>query len=235
LQVFTPDQIERYLRCPLAETFTDDLFAQTMIATVYGIFQNPDQVKRVNTLLYLRDLLCQAWVAQGNKVDWVARHKAIPFIANRIGQVLRDYEFLMPMTKIRVIVPQISSWPSTEGPNREIAVEYAIARPWRKEVPWLVVSLRRARAPQYWKYPDYIALTRWLHAQQRDRMKNYEILHVPILNGESWIEKDLELPLVRRQVNTILDAIEVKHQFARPGAHCEHCTMPRCLEKIHGV
>jgi len=172
---------------------------------------------------------------QGSQVDRTAGHLRIPAIASRIGKVLRDYQIIMPMTKIRMIVPELGGFLSAgNGPNREIWVEYAVARPWRKDVPWLCVSLRRSRAPQYWKYPDYIALTRWLHIQQRDRMKTFEILHVPILNGESWIESNIDLPLVRRQINTILDAIEIKTQFARPGAHCENCTKPRCLEKIHG-
>ena len=79
-------------------------------------------------------------------------------------------------------------------------------------------------------YPDAVSLARWLHLQTRDKFKPIEILNVPLLNGKSWITRDLSLPLVRRQVNAMLLAMQQEHQFARPGAHCESCVGRRCLE-----
>jgi hypothetical protein len=115
----------------------------------------------------------------------------------------------------------------------QIDVSYAIARLRRKDAPCLAVNLRRSKAPQYHQYPDFVGLARWLHLQTREPFKNIQILHVPVLNGGAWIERDVSKPLVRRQLNTILRTASEKEQFARVGPHCETCCSRRCLNETH--
>jgi len=204
-----------------------------MLDAVRDLFRRPDQVQAY-TLSYLRDLLCDAWKPQSKEVSQKYRdagNRSIAGIAYRVAQVFRDYQTVMPLQLNKMLVPRIE-----EGlANREVLVEYALMKRWRSDDTQYVVNIRRSRPPSFWKFPDYVGLTRWLHAKQRDIWGELPILHVPVLNGKVWIERGLEMPLVRRQVNTILDAMSVEHQFARPGAHCEQCTQPRCLEKIHGM
>jgi hypothetical protein len=110
---------------------------------------------------------------------------------------------------------------------------YAVAKPWRKDEPWLCVNLIRSRSPTYGQYLDLVSLSRWLDLQTRERHREIRILNVPLLAGKSWITSGLSKPLVRRQVNSILTVIEGEQKFARPGAHCEACVSRKCLEMTY--
>ena len=121
--------------------------------------------------------------------------------------------------------------------QRHRAGTYAVAKPWRKDDPWLCVNLIRSRSPTYGMYLDLVSLSRWLDLQTRERHREIKILNVPLLAGKSWITSGLSKPLVRRQVNAILTGIDGASQetqkFARPGAHCESCVSHRCLEMTY--
>jgi hypothetical protein len=60
-----------------------------------------------------------------------------------MADVLRDYQIVVPVMPYKLVLE--------EG---QIDVSYAIARPWKKDAPWLAVNLRRSKAPQYYQYPD---------------------------------------------------------------------------------
>jgi hypothetical protein len=220
-------QLQNYVRCPLTQLsgFAEPVFGRIMLEAVRTAMAQSLSRPMDSTVPSFRNLLSARWSQYRHKQadgEYYKGHRNIPFIAKRIADTLRDYQIVVPVLPYSLVLE--------EG---QIDVEYAIARPWRKDAPWLVFNLRRSKAPQYHQYPDFVALARWLHLQTRERFKDIQILHVPVLNGKAWIERDLSKPLVRRQLNTILRAARERDQFGRVGPHCETCCSRRCLNETH--
>jgi hypothetical protein len=220
-------QLENYVRCPLTQHsgFAEPVFGRIMMEAVRTAMAQSLGRPEDSTASSLSHLLSKRWsnyhMRQADP-DYDRGQRRIPFIAKRIADTLLDYQIVVPVLPYTLVLE--------EG---QIDVEYAIARPWRKDAPWLAVSLRRSKAPQYHQYPDFVALARWRHLQTRERFKDIQILHVPVLNGKAWIEQDLSKPLVRRQLNTILRAARERDQFGRVGPHCEMCCSHGCVGETH--
>jgi hypothetical protein len=184
---------------------------------------------KLRDLKAIRDMYSKSWEALKSVTEphvYNFGHRKIPRIALRVVYLIRDYKIVVPPVQIDLALEQ-----------GILAVEYAVAKPWRKDEPWLCVNLVRSRSPTYGMYPDIVSLSRWLDLQTRERHREIKILNVPLLAGKSWITSGLSKPLVRRQVNAILTVIERSSQevqkFARPGSHCESCVSHRCMEMTY--
>ena len=223
--------LSSHLKCPVGD-FRDDPFWDIILATTKSILRDAAGM-RLRNIKEIRDLYSKAWEAMKSVTEPHAYnfgHRKIPRIALRVVYLIRDYKIVVPPVQILLDVGL--------GADRgSITVEYAVAKPWRKDEPWLCVNLIRSRSPTYGQYLDLVSLSRWLDLQTRERHREIRILNVPLLAGKSWITSGLSKPLVRRQVNAILTVIEGASQdaqkFARPGAHCEACVSRKCLEMTY--
>jgi hypothetical protein len=219
--------LSSHLKCPVGD-FRDDPFWDIILATTKTILRDAAGMK-LRDLKAIRDMYSKSWEALKSVTEphvYNFGHRKIPRIALRVVYLIRDYKIVVPPVQIDLALEQ-----------GILAVEYAVAKPWRKDEPWLCVNLVRSRSPTYGMYPDIVSLSRWLDLQTRERHREIKILNVPLLAGKSWITSGLSKPLVRRQVNAILTVIERSSQevqkFARPGSHCESCVSHRCMEMTY--
>src|ERR1017187_2834521 len=227
----TESDLCSHLRCPVGD-FRPDPFWDVILATTKSILRDASSM-RLRNLKEIRDLYSKAWEGMKSVTEPHAYnfgHRKIPRIALRVVYLIRDYKIVVPPVQILLDV-------GLGAERGSITVEYAVAKPWRKDEPWLCVNLIRSRSPTYGQYLDLVSLSRWLDLQTRERHREIKILNVPLLAGKSWITSGLSKPLVRRQVNAILTVIEGASQdaqkFARPGAHCEACVSRKCLEMTY--
>ena len=223
----TESAISSHLKCPVGD-FRPDPFWDIILATTKSILRDASTM-RLRNLKEIRDLYSAAWEAMKSVTEPHAYnfgHRKIPRIALRVVYLIRDYKIVVPPVLIDLALERGT-----------LGVDYAVAKPWRKDEPWLCVNLVRSRSPTYGQYLDPVSLSRWLDLQTRERHRDIRILNVPLLAGKSWITSGLSKPLVRRQVNAILTVIEGASQeaqkFARPGAHCESCMSHRCMEMTY--
>jgi hypothetical protein len=219
------EAVSLYLKCPLT-TPKIDLHEQMVFRVLSRVLLKAHDYIGTYSVSYLRDLLSKGWESYfGNVPDaeYFGGHRKNPGIAKRIGDLIRDYQFLGPLVSYDLVLDGF-----------RITGEYAVARPWGKDLPWLCVSLRRSKPSRYYPYPDFVAYARWLHLQSREPGRDIQILHVPVLHGEAWIEKDVSLPLVRELLDEILALMRRTIQVPHAGPHCKSCVLPRCLEKTHG-
>jgi hypothetical protein len=219
--------ISSHLKCPVGD-FRPDPFWDIILATTKSILRDASSMRPRN-LKEIRDLYSKAWEGMKSVTEPHAYnfgHRKIPRIALRVVYLIRDYKIVVPPVQIDLALERGT-----------LGVDYAVAKPWRKDEPWLCVNLIRSRSPTYGQYLDPVSLSRWLDLQTRERHREIKILNVPLLAGKSWITSGLSKPLVRRQVNAILTVIEGASQdaqkFARPGAHCEACQSHKCLEMTY--
>jgi hypothetical protein len=219
------EAVSLYVKCPLT-TPKIDLHEQMVFRVLSRVLLKAHDHIGTYSVSYLRDLLSHNWEKYRgavSDVEYFGGHRKNPGIAKRIGDLIRDYQFLGPLVSYELVLNGCS-----------ITGEYAVARPWRKESLLLCVSLRRSKPPQYYPYPDYVACARWLHLQSREPGRDIQILHVPVLRGEAWIEKDVQLPLVRGLLDEILELMRRPLKVPNAGPHCKSCMLRNCLEKIHG-
>jgi hypothetical protein len=142
-KMVTEHQLETYLRCPLSAGWVELAFTDTCMSAVRRLIDRAAQEPGKVDTPYVREYLAGAWsnYADGSK-EYITGHKKIWMIAKRVADVLRDYEIVVPTVGYSLALDQSS-----------LACAYAVARPWRKDAPWLCVSLRRSKAPQYYRSP----------------------------------------------------------------------------------
>lgn len=218
----TASDLVAFTRCPVG-TFRSDPFMDSILTTSKSLLRLASETK-LTELKDARDVFSKSWAAdktvEFKRSDVYLRgHSQIPGIALRVVQLIRDYQILIPPMRVDLILDRGT-----------IEVDYAVAKPWREDKPILCLSLNKSRPAHFWRYPSAVGLSRWLDLQQRQSHKDIQLLNVPLCNGKPWITKGYSVALVRRQLNSILDAKQATGPYARPGAHCESCSKPQCLE-----
>jgi hypothetical protein len=86
--------------------------------------------------------------------------------------------------------------------------------------------------PAYCQQPGAIELIRYVHLMASTDYTVPGVYHLPLFRGEPWKMKSFDLPLVRKAVTSILDAVR-NTDHPVPGSHCEDCIGKRCRSLAH--
>ena len=90
----------------------------------------------------------------------------------------------------------------------------------------------RVIQPKLMYVPDYRALARWMTMQFRSEPK-IGLLHVPLVFGKEWSEMELDLELVKKWLNSIMEQADYVPTYPVAGSHCRTCPAP-CTEVFCG-
>jgi hypothetical protein len=86
--------------------------------------------------------------------------------------------------------------------------------------------------PVHCQQPGAIELFRYLHLMGATDYISPGVYHLPLFRGEPWKMRDFDLPLVRKAVASILNAVR-NTDHPVPGSHCEDCIGKSCRSLAH--
>ena len=86
--------------------------------------------------------------------------------------------------------------------------------------------------PAYCQQPCAIELIRYVHLMGATDYTSPGVYHLPLFRGEPWKMKNFDLPLVRKAVASILNAVR-NTDHPVPGSHCEDCIGKSCRSLAH--
>jgi len=86
--------------------------------------------------------------------------------------------------------------------------------------------------PAYCQQPGVIELIRYVHLMGATDYTSPGVYHLPLFRGEPWKMRDFDLPLVRKAVASILNAVR-NTDHPVPGSHCEDCIGKSCRSLVH--
>jgi hypothetical protein len=86
--------------------------------------------------------------------------------------------------------------------------------------------------PAYCQQPGAIELIRYVHLMGATDYTSPGVYHLPLFRGEPWKMRDFDLPLVRKGVASILNAVR-NTDHPVPGSHCEDCSGKSCRSLAH--
>ena len=167
----------------------------------------------------------------GHTAEWAPDHQQAYYAGLRAGNtaVRKTYLFLQHYEVLKPVEAY-----SVECAGDCIEGEYAVVlrRHDRRTDERPMILQAHEWRPAYCQQPGAIELIRYVHLMASTDYTVPGVYHLPLFRGEPWKMKNFDLPLVRKAVTSILDAVR-NTDHPVPGSHCEDCIGKRCRSLAH--
>ena len=167
----------------------------------------------------------------GQTTGWAPEHQQGYYAGLRSGNTasrriylhLQHYEVLKPVEAYNV-----------ECAGDRIEGEYAVVlrRHDRRTDERPMILQAHEWRPAYCQQPCATELIRYVHLMASTDYTAPGVYHLPLFRGDPWKMRNFDLPLVRKAVTSILDAVR-NTDHPMPGSHCEDCVGKRCRSLAH--
>jgi hypothetical protein len=97
-------------------------------------------------------------------------------------------------------------------------------------IPYVLVE--REFRPAYHQQPGVIEMLRHHHFVTSTIHPTVRILNFPVLRGDPWERKNVDVSLVHRYLSSILRTTAAS-EFPAPGSQCETCASKSCRKVFY--
>jgi hypothetical protein len=167
----------------------------------------------------------------GHTAGWAPDHQPAYYAGLRAGNTaarkiflfLQHYEVLKPVEAY-----------SADLAGDRVEGEYAVVlrRHDRRTDERPMILQAHEWRPAYCQQPGAVELIRYVHLMGATDYTSPGVYHLPLFRGEPWKMRDIDLPLVRKAVASILNAVR-NTDHPVPGSHCEDCSGKSCRSLAH--
>jgi hypothetical protein len=167
----------------------------------------------------------------GHTAVWAPDHQPAYYAGLRAGNTaarkiflfLQHYEVLKPVEAY-----------SADLAGDRVEGEYAVVlrRHDRRTDERPMILQAHEWRPAYCQQPGAVELIRYVHLMGATDYTSPGVYHLPLFRGEPWKMRDIDLPLVRKAVASILNAVR-NTDHPVPGSHCEDCSGKSCRSLAH--
>lgn len=213
--------IERLLQCPMlvpmpisdSEECAQELASWTLQQSFRGKFRGEAK----DILHEMRGKVLDLWEGNRKEIGTLART-----IAFRLFSLVVDYEVIHLEQPYNLILGGYT-----------IQGKYALLRKRSGErLPYLLIlhtnepDLRKRQILP----PDPVTMARYVHLYMTTQYTNAQVIHYPVFRGKVWFNKELNIPLAKQHLESIMKTIALFPSFPTAGDHCSKCATKPCLE-----
>ena len=167
----------------------------------------------------------------GHTAGWAPDHQPAYYAGLRAGNTAARKIFLF-LQHYEVLKPVEAYGVDLAGDRIEGEYAVVLRRHDRRTDERPMILHAHEWRPAYCQQPGVIELIRYVHLMGATDYTSPGVYHLPLFRGEPWKMRDIDLPLVRKAVASILNAVR-NTDHPVPGSHCEDCIGKSCRSLAH--
>ena len=167
----------------------------------------------------------------GHTAVWAPDHQPAYYAGLRAGNTAARKIFLF-LQHYEVLKPVEAYGVDLAGDRIEGEYAVVLRRHDRRTDERPMILQAHEWRPAYCQQPGAIELIRYVHLMGATDYTSPGVYHLPLFRGEPWKMRDIDLPLVRKAVASILNAVR-NTDHPVPGSHCEDCSGKSCRSLAH--
>ena len=167
----------------------------------------------------------------GHTAVWAPDHQPAYYAGLRAGNTAARKIFLF-LQHYEVLKPVEAYGVDLAGDRIEGEYAVVLRRHDRRTDERPMILHAHEWRPAYCQQPGAIELIRYVHLMGATDYTSPGVYHLPLFRGEPWKMRDIDLPLVRKAVASILNAVR-NTDHPVPGSHCEDCIGKSCRSLVH--
>jgi hypothetical protein len=223
--VISEADLLRFATCPLGDPREENKLVQAARILWRSQLLRGFEGLPLSTLEHMRERYTAHW----NKLWFGSAIKALPVsgpywegpkkaatVSRRLFQFFTRYQVLQPEQVFELHVDKYT-----------IQVGYAIVAKRSNEYPYVLVL--HGHAALHKTSPDVLSLARLVHASKTTFHNHIGLLHVPMLRGEPWKQKQVDEFQAERYVQALATQMSANLLYPAPGPHCLGCISKPCM------